>query len=285
MANSVLQWNGSSVDQMQRRNNVNKKISVLFLSLVFGTATAFAASTAFAVNGGCNDWNFALDYLRAPNQTPPQPIIPDSCGTPVWYFMDSVDMTQTPANYKLLDTFTNNFPECPDAVGLKWWSTSTNYPIVYANLDINQTCGATYRVPVMLPVATAFVHPAPSSAAVVAWKSPVSGRVQIEVNLADIDAMCGDGQNWFVQKGSTLLGSGSIGNAGAAHWLKSGLSITAGEFLYIGVGPAGEYSCDTTALDITITNLLDIPVTPVTRCSGDDDREHSLSKEHSSRRR
>jgi hypothetical protein len=209
------------------------------------------AGSAFAANGSCNDWNFAMEYLRASEQ--PQAVIPDLCGTPRWYFMDSGDLTHTPSKYTLLTT-PNSYTAAVPGTGLKWWGGTSSYPAVFANASNEVQIANGY---LEWKPATAFVHPSPTSAAIVGWKSTFNGEVQMEVNLGDLDTNCGDGQTWYIQKGNTVLASGAIPIGGSTNWLHKELSVRAGDFLYVGVGPGpnGDYYCDTTNLDITVTRL------------------------------
>jgi hypothetical protein len=182
--------------------------------------------------------------------------VSDACGQPVWYFMNSVSLSYDPSLYIPLPTFFDNYIWCNPGTGIKRWMAGPDAePEVILNaLGQDQACHS--WAPITIKTATVHVHPSPSSAAVVGWKSPVKGLVQVEVNLADRDPNCGDGVDWFVQKNKATVATGVFGNGGSAsrvhlQWVK------VGDFLYFGVGPgpAGDHVCDSTALDITITHI------------------------------
>lgn len=238
-----------------------RKIIVVFFSLTLGLA--FVSTTVWA--SACNNWNFALDFMSAPDQ--PRAIYPDSCGNPVWYFMKSATISPDPATYTLLETFADNSPTCSPGTGIKSWNDGGQLPVILVNASgVDQSCNPWN--PITLMANTAYVHPYYASAAVVGWESPFSGKVRVTVNLADIDSCGDDGVNWFVQKGSAILASEAFGAGGSASWASEGdLTVEKNEFLYfaVGPGPDSQFYCDTTGLDVTIsaaTAAIDIDIKP-----------------------
>jgi hypothetical protein len=207
-----------------------------------------------ATNSSCNDWNFALDYLRSPNDQLQQ-VLPDACGHSTWYLMDSGTLSYDPSLYVPLTIYSNNEPHCSPGSGVKTWKGSTGFP------DINVIASGTDQIcdggAIKENFSRAHVHPSPSSAAVVGWKSPVSGKVIVEMNLSDMNTSCGDGVDWYIQKNGTMQATRSFGNGGTASLLKN-VSVSKGDFLYFGIGPGpnGDHTCDTTSIDITITHLI-----------------------------
>ena len=205
----------------------------------------------------CDSWNLALDYLRAPNQS--QAIYPDACGAKAWYFMQSADLSPghafplDPATFTLLDTFVDSGFACSPGTGIRSWQ-GANSPHISLNASgVNQVCDPWAAITVYN--ATVFTHPTPSRYAVVGWKSPVSGKVSVKVAIADLDPWGGDGVDWFIQSGNRVLANGVIANGGTDAWNGAKIDIKKGDFLYIGIGPGpnGEYTYDTTQLDIVIT--------------------------------
>jgi hypothetical protein len=241
-----------------RGETMMRNIRVLLLSLALCFTVVLVAASASAEPRSCNDWNLVLDYLRTSDQT--QPVQSDPCGQPVWFFMNSASLNYDPASYIPLPAFFDSYVYCTPGTGIKRWMAGPDAePEVILNaLGQDQACHT--WAPITLKTATVHVHPSPSSAAVVGWKSPVQGTVQVEINLADRDPNGGDGVDWFVQhvqkNRTTMPGSGVIVNGGSASWLRT-LSVKAGDILYFGFGPgpAGDYYYDSTALDITITHI------------------------------
>lgn len=48
-----------------------------------------------------------------------------------------------------------------------------------------------------IPPRSLMMHPGIDMLAIVAWKSPVNGKVRIAGSFSDIDAVCGDGILWY----------------------------------------------------------------------------------------
>lgn len=222
-----------------------------FLAAVSFSILILSVSMASAV---CNNWDFARDYMRAPDQL--QAIYPDTCGDPVWYFMNSGSLTYNPANYTMLNNFTSG-SSCIPSSGTPNWHGGSGYPFVVVNhTGADLVCDGI----LIAKKATANVHPNSNSAAIVGWKSPISGTVKVTVKIVDAHPNAyGNGVDWFVQRESApspVLASGVIDDGGTATWTNNdSLIVSQGEFLYFGVGPRGQYYNDSTRLDITITSL------------------------------
>lgn len=224
-----------------------KKTKAAFLTAALLT---LSASLTWAAPK-CDSWNLALDYLRAPNQS--KAIYPDACGAPVWHFMKSNTLAADPATYTLLDTFVDSGFACTPGTGIKSWQGADAPHISLNASGANQVCDP--WAPITVYNATTFTHPTPSRNAVVGWKSPVSGKVNIKVAITDLDNWSGDGVTWFIQNGTTTMAQGIIDNGGKDAWSGAKIDVKKGDFLYIGVGPGpnGDYICDTTQLDVVIT--------------------------------
>ncbi len=102
------------------------------------------------------------------------------------------------------------------------------------------------------------IHPGWTKLVVVGWRSPISGNVSITGSLADTDNSCGDGVLWYIDKNDSNLASGSFGEGGSQNLVNIGSSISdipvkQGDFIYFVVHPNASSYCDTTMLDVTIT--------------------------------
>ena len=62
------------------------------------------------------------------------------------------------------------------------------------------------------PAGTVVVDPLPDRMAVVGWRSPVTGVVNVSGGVIDRQTICGDGIDWSIHRGPTRLASGSIPN-------------------------------------------------------------------------
>jgi hypothetical protein len=95
-----------------------------------------------------------------------------------------------------------------------------------------------------------------SELGVIGWKSPLTGSVNVAGFFSDLDPNCGNGIIWSVDKGSQTLATGTIANGGSAQtYSLTGISIVAGQVLYFIVDPNLDYSCDSTGIDVTISQF------------------------------
>ena len=103
------------------------------------------------------------------------------------------------------------------------------------------------------------VHPAPTTPVAVAWKSPISGAVTFAATIADIDAGCGDGAGWRIEKrapGPEQLAAGAFENAGKSEVPEGApVPVAAGDYLVLTVLPKSSHSCDSTGLTFTISEM------------------------------
>jgi hypothetical protein len=114
---------------------------------------------------------------------------------------------------------------------------------------------------ITMPPRTVAIHPSPTAGVAAGWKSPITGTIAIKGRVADADPNCGDGIEWKLQRGTTELASGAIPNGGAQDFsegkgasnLKS-VKINAGEMLSLVVLKKAEYSCDTTVVELELTD-------------------------------
>ena len=111
-----------------------------------------------------------------------------------------------------------------------------------------------------IPAHNLAVHPAPKTAVGVAWKSLVSGAVQLRGRIADADPNCGDGIDWSVARNEKELAKGSIPNGGmqslteGENTLKA-IQVERGEMIQVTIFPKGDHVCDTTLVDLQIAEL------------------------------
>jgi hypothetical protein len=103
-----------------------------------------------------------------------------------------------------------------------------------------------------VPPRSVFMHPGIERLSIVAWKSPINGKVRITGSFSDIDAVCGDGVLWSIDKGSRTLQAGALPNGGAATFAFV-TAVKKDQILYFIVHPNAEYSCDSTRLELIIS--------------------------------
>ena len=245
-----------------RRTRVPSLRFALLLALVLVSFTV-ASGTAMAVSPSV--WDLKSDFRAAPQQANPNP---DRLGNPaVWYFMQSASLAHDPSTYTLLPEFITNRLGID---GLESWQSSEGddptdrLPQASLNtrLDNPSVGGLDW------PAGTVAVHPLPDRMAVVGWRSPVTGVVNVSGGVIDRQTICGDGIDWSIDRGPTRLASGSIPNGGSATFPDvndsplTGIHVASGDFLYftVGPGPNGDHTCDWTGLDVTITAVKTVPI-------------------------
>ncbi len=193
-------------------------------------------------------WNLAHDFRTYPNQKNPNP---DSYGdSHVWYFMESGSLSHDPTSYTLLPSFTKNefFVD-----GLQAWhgpvaSGNNNFlPLV----GLNTTGFLQHAETITWPAGDINVHPLPDRMVAVGWRSPISGEVAAGGSVNDLDATCGDGVKWYIDRGSSTVIQGVLPNGGHQSFAAK-TKVGTGEFLYFIVSPNANYWCDSTGLNINI---------------------------------
>ena len=206
-------------------------------------------ASATVGNVSCYKWNPAVDFRVYPNQENPNR---DSCGNKdVWHFMASIDRNRNPKTYFLLHSFTESHL---GTVGwLRWFESDANSKWLGVYFYDAESTSQWLRGHI-------YVHPESGQMAVIGWRSPINGTISIEGNVSDREATCGDGVNWYVGHGSKELAAGSISNGGAQELVNglgsenlSRLSVKKDDFIYIVIDSKGDNRCDTTLIDLAIS--------------------------------
>ena len=121
-------------------------------------------------------------------------------------------------------------------------------PSLTANLNDKEVKFIT----ITMPARSIAVHPSPKAGVSIAWKSPVSGRVKVTGRVADADGNCGNGIEWALHYQTNKIASGAIDNGGMASIPAQHADVQSGDFVRLVISPKGEYSCDTTLVDLQI---------------------------------
>jgi hypothetical protein len=142
----------------------------------------------------------------------------------------------------------------PDYNFIKGWK-GENALSVMANASDN-----TVRIPGEMRAHSVATHPSPDLASVIAWRSPVSGSLRIEGNVADVHPECGNGVLWALELrrgvSSEVLASGEGKSAAPLSFGPfEKVPVEAGQVLAFVVNPRdGNHSCDLTALNLSISD-------------------------------
>jgi len=184
----------------------------------------------------------------------------------VWYFLQSSSFKHLPDTYQFLSAYLQSCVslENPPTDGLACWRNSVpaadgNYlPLVGVNFTyITQHPDSGHGDPFGIPARSVWMHPGEVGLGIIAWKSPLTGSVNVAGFFSDLDPNCGNGIIWSVDKGGQKLATGTIGNGGPLQTFSlAGVSVFAGQVLYFVVDPnSGDYFCDSTGVDVTISQV------------------------------
>jgi len=222
-------------------------------------------STAIAVFALCvaavsqTTWKLSKDLLATNNQISFQ-----QGSNGVWYFLQSNSLAHRPVTYEFLPTY---FEPCvSDSVshfadGMACWQNPTLergiYPIPLVGINAtyaSQSPNGAFEI----PKRSVFMHPSNTGLAIIGWKSPLTGSVDISGFFSHLDQSCGDGVIWSVDiwtpQGNRQLQSGAIPITGSPQPFSiPGVVISTGQILYFVVAPNGADFCDTTGVDVTIS--------------------------------
>jgi hypothetical protein len=137
--------------------------------------------------------------------------------------------------------------------GLIAWRGGSDTP----SLVINTNSTPANFITITMPPQSVAMHPSPKAGVAVAWKSPISGRIEIRGKVADADDKCGNGIEWVINRrlgaAKIELAKGDIGNGAMQVFPQLATEVEAAEMLELIVLPKGEYSCDTTLIQLEIS--------------------------------
>jgi len=234
--------------------NKIKKLIVLCMALYALAVTAAAQST----------WKLSKDLLATNNQ-----ISFNQGSNGVWYFLQSSSPKHDKKTYKFLTDYSapckTNAAEAL-IPGVDCWRNpnldpqGNNAPLVGANFTYHtQFPNLASGDPFSIPARSVWMHPGFfGELAIIGWKSPITGTVNVSGFFNDLDPNCGNGIIWSVDKSSLqanqTLTTGTIANGGPPQsYSLSGISVSAGQVLYFIVDPNLDYFCDSTGVDVTIS--------------------------------
>jgi len=180
----------------------------------------------------------------------------------VWYFLRSTSLEHKPKTYQFLSAYYE--PCVSDSVstfaeGMACWQNPNlerdiyRIPLVGVNFTyITQFPNGLFGI----PPRSVFIHPSNTELAIIGWRSPFTGSVNVDGHFSHLDQSCGNGIIWSVDKGNQTLVSGTIPNVGSAQTFHiPSVSINAGQVLYFIVDPNVEDFCDTSGVNVTITKV------------------------------
>ncbi|MEO6435865.1 MAG: DUF1553 domain-containing protein, partial [Tepidisphaeraceae bacterium] len=155
-----------------------------------------------------------------------------------------------------LGLFSSAVPNAFGVVGMQAWTAGPQTPAAF----VNSTNGEAIFQTIKLPPHRLAVHPSPTTGVAVAWKSPIAGSVQVRGRVVDVDNGGGDGVAWELIKisGTTtqVVTQGAFSNGGmetiGGQAAVVSCDVKPGEFLQLNVLPKGDYTSDSTMLEVEI---------------------------------
>jgi len=141
-----------------------------------------------------------------------------------------------------------------------WGSKQTPSILAYAGAEP----GTLLNGLIKLPPRSVAVHPGPDRDVAVGWRSPFAGKVSVKAKVTHAHPSGGNGVEWWIvhhsKAGRTILSRGAIDRGGSmaippatdADKLAA-LSIEQGDVLSLVIGNRGDYTCDTTSVELAIT--------------------------------
>jgi hypothetical protein len=184
-------------------------------------------------------WDFAGDFARVKGSLHnPGDDRYGSAG--VWAYMVGTRRARDPSSFKRLGRHAESLQ---GAQGFDVWlgpdgpATGVSFPIV----------GVRGVSP------EGFAHPSETRSAIVAWTSPIRGRVTITGSVTDGDPRGGDGVVWVLRKGVRTLATGTLRNGGGRKpFGVSSVGVNAGETLYLKIAPRRSSGYDSTTFTLRI---------------------------------
>ena len=157
-----------------------------------------------------------------------------------------------PAPVMLFDTPTKNaaFPAIRG-----WGKKGSDLPALMAN-----SSDKLETIPGTVPGRAVVVHPLPKEFVAVAWKSPIAGKVKIEVQIQHAHPACGNGVAWWLQHrradASAQIGEGTVDLGKAAKPAPFERAVSVGDSLVFAIDARDEnHICDLTQISFVITQL------------------------------
>ncbi len=150
-----------------------------------------------------------------------------------------------------LDEKTRPDPRRPAITG--WRRKGTDLPAVLAN-----SSDRTEQIPGRVSAHGVSIHPTPQEFVAVTWKSPLAGKVRINVRVSHAHPACGNGVAWWLEQRqgdrATLLDEGQLDLGKEAKPPAMTVTVEKGDLLVLAVEPrAANHFCDMTEVAFVVT--------------------------------
>ena len=146
---------------------------------------------------------------------------------------------------------------------VKGWGRKET-PVVYSNPKPGPAVVMANAI--TIPPRSVAVHPAPDRDVAVGWRSPLAGEVRVQAKVADAHPASGNGVEWWIvhdaESGRKTLAGGAIDRGHSqtipptAHAAKlAAVAVRPGDVVSLVVGARGSHVCDSTTVELTITEV------------------------------
>ncbi|MEX0671594.1 MAG: DUF1592 domain-containing protein, partial [Pirellulales bacterium] len=130
----------------------------------------------------------------------------------------------------------------------------------------NSSSDQEVQIPQTMPPRAIIVHPAKDRRVVVAWRSPIAGRVRIEAAVRSAHPVCGQGITWHLdlRRGRSRQSLATAELKNSKERLPIGpfesVAVREGDMICLAIGARdGDNSCDSTLAELTISAAGDQP--------------------------
>lgn len=170
---------------------------------------------------------------------------------PVW--LDYLDLGP-PGVVSVDGHFTQKLPKQAGYDFINGWGLPET-PSITANSSDQEV-----RIPGLARPHSVVVHPSPSQFIAVGWRSPITAKITVEMQLVHAHPECGNGVEWVAEHRTRLqtvrLGQGEVVTASSGQLEKQTVEVRAGELITLYVGPRnGDHGCDLTQVQMIIREL------------------------------
>ncbi len=161
-----------------------------------------------------------------------------------------------PASREINGHFTERLHKVAGYEAINGWG-SPQTPSILSNRSGDTISFSTLT----LPARSVFVHPSPALESVIAWRSPLDGKIKLDGIVADADNNCGNGVEWSVlhqnSVGLNIVKQGSVATATQPAFAAANeIEVQRGDVISLVINPrSADHSCDTTRVDLTLTEV------------------------------
>lgn len=211
-----------------------KKIKAVLLLSLFSLMGTSLNTWADAMS-----WNLARDVVFIKSN--PAPNSP-------WAFMQNASGTNNPENYTLLPFFKAD--DCNGNPVTCWQDPASRAHVSVHFKPYTFTGNGTFS---LTPGSVAF-HPGENSQTIIRWSSPIVGEVNVLGRVNHVHDTCGDGVAWSLNVDGTVIQSGSLARGKGTVFSATKVPVTKSSALYFVLDKKANFSCDTSTIDMLITN-------------------------------